>query len=62
MEDLASEQNSEIKDIKIRQLEGTVGKLRKDNQENEKSKEKQREVIKNWKKKYEYEQSEHEFY
>jgi hypothetical protein len=36
MEDLSSEQNAEIKDIKIRQLEATVGKLRKEHQDTEK--------------------------
>ena len=62
MEELASEQNAEIKDIKIQKLESTVSKLRKETQELEKAKEKLREEIKTWKKKYEYEQSEHEFY
>ena len=62
MEDLASEQNAEIKDIKIQKLEGTVAKMRRDTQDMEKAKEKLREEIKTWKKKYEYEQSEHEFY
>ena len=62
MEKLASQQNQEIKDIKIAKLENTVSKLRRDTQELEKAKEKLREEIKTWKKKYEYEQSEHEFY
>ena len=43
MEDLASEQNAEIKDIKIQKLESTVSKLRRENQECEKEKEKFRE-------------------
>ena len=62
MEDLASEQNAEIKDIKIQKLEASVSKLRKENQETEKAKEKLRDEMRLWKKKYEYEQSEHEFY
>jgi len=62
MEDLVSDQNAEIKDIKIQKLESTVAKLRRDTQELEKAKEKMREEIKAWKKKYEYEQQEHEFY
>ena len=62
MEDLVSDQNAEIKDIKIQKLESTVAKLRRDTQDLEKAKEKMREEIKTWKKKYEYEQQEHEFY
>ena len=62
MEALASEQTAEIKDIKIQKLETTVSKLRRDTQEIEKIKEKLREEIKMWKKKFESEQSEHEFY
>ena len=55
MEELASEQNAEIKDIKIQKLESTVAKLRRETQDQEKAKEKLREEIKTWKKKYEYE-------
>ena len=62
MEELASEQNAEIKDIKIQKLEATVSKLRRENAETEKAKVKMRDEIRNWKKKYEYEQTEHEFY
>ena len=62
MEELRSEQNAEIKDIKIQKLEGTVAKLRRGNQEQDKAKERLREEIKTWKKKYQTEQSEHEFY
>ena len=62
MEELASEQNAEIKDIKIQKLEASLSKLRRENQDSEKAKEKLREDIRNWKKKYEYEQTEHEFY
>lgn len=62
MEKLSSEQNAEIKDIKIQKLEASVSKLRRDTQELEKAKEKLRDEIKVWKKKYEYEKSEHEFY
>lgn len=39
-----------------------MSKLRRETQELEKAKEKIREEIKSWKKKYEYEKSEHEFY
>ena len=62
MEELRSEQNAEIKDIKIQKLESTVAKLRKESQEQDKIKEKLREEIKMWEKKYQTEQSEHEFY
>ena len=62
MEELRSEQNAEIKDIKIQKLESTVAKLRKECQEHDKAKEKLRDEIKVWKKKYQTEQSEHEFY
>ena len=62
MEELRSEQNAEIKDIKIQKLESTVAKLRKESQEQDKIKEKLREEIKLWEKKYKTEQSEHEFY
>lgn len=62
MEDLASEQNADLKDKKIKRLEETVAKLRRETQEQEKAKEKLREEIKTWKKKYDYEHSEHEFY
>ena len=62
MEELRSEKNAEIKDIKILKMEATVAKLRKQSQEQDKAKEKLREEIKTWKKKYMYEQSEHEFY
>lgn len=46
MEELRSEQNAEIKDIKIQKLESTVGKLRNESQEQDKIKEKLREEIK----------------
>ena len=62
MEDLASEQNAELKDIKIQKLEASVSKLRRENTETEKAKEKLREEVRSMKKKYEYEKSEHEFY
>ena len=62
MEELRSEQNAEIKDIKIQKLEKTVGQLRNESQEQDKIKEKLREEIKLWEKKYKTEQSEHEFY
>ena len=62
MEELRSEQNAEIKDIKIQKLESTVGKLRNESQEQDKIKDKLREEIKWWEKKYKTEQSEHEFY
>ena len=52
MEDLASEQNAEIKDIKIQKLESTVSKLRRENQELEKAREKDREQIKHWMKRH----------
>ena len=52
MEDLASEQNAEIKDIKIQKLEATVSKLRRENQELEKAREKDREQIKHWMKRH----------
>ena len=62
MEELASQQNAETKDIKIQKLESTVAKLRRETQEMEKDKNKLREEIKKMEKKWEYEKTEHEFY
>ena len=62
MEELKSEQNQEMKEFKIKSLENTVAKLRRENQDNDKQKEKLREEIKSWKKRYETEKIEHEFY
>ena len=43
-------------------MERTIASLRRENQEQDKQKEKLREEIKNWKRKYESEKNEHEFY
>ena len=43
-------------------MERTIAALRRENQEQDKHKEKLREEIKNWRRKYESEKQEHEFY
>ena len=43
-------------------MERTIAQLRRDNQDQDKQKEKLREEIKNWRRKYESEKNEHEFY
>ena len=62
MDQLKSNQHNEIKDLKINKMERTIAALRRENQEQDKHKEKLREEIKNWRRKYESEKQEHEFY
>lgn len=59
---LGNNSNSEIKDLKIQKLEMTVSRLRQQMSEQEKQKEVLRDEIKSWKKKYEVEKQEHQFY
>ena len=59
---LGNNSNSEIKDLKIQKLEKTVSKLQNQLSDQEKLKENLRDEIKSWKKKYEFEKQEHEYF
>ena len=53
-------ENNNLLDYKIKNLESTVVKLRKEAQDSEKQKESLRNEIKKWKEKYDYEKHEKE--